>query len=330
MSLMWLCVAFSLLTFKAVALRFAPTQQTQQIPYDLIEDDWVEDEEEFAIPGLVQTVDKSKMPVEQFDLNANPAWCNRSRYILPSLEDRMDKKQSTCSSAHVPRGVEYDEKFPYGRLVSLNGNLWFYVEIPKTGSSTVKKMISESIVPYNNATYTSEQDVAGIKAFMFTRHPITRFVSGYGTIMNRACGKNGGPQEWKTLCQMDEPVRFSTFVRIFAERGTGILDMVVGVDAKSWVMFHVFSSTWFRNFWPGPINFIGQVETFADSLADFNKLTGMSFKLPHSNRNEGGINQTMLLQQTAAIQTLHGFFHDEIKSFGYAPLDLKALAGAEE
>jgi len=320
---MRLCAACSLLVVKAVSFSLKSITQEQEAPPSFTGDDRFDDMWEVAFPGLVETVSRGKTDPSSFEVSA---WCNRSRYIRPSFEDGLEHR-GTCSSTHVL------QNYQYGKLVRLNGQLWFWVEIPKTGSTAVRGMIEDFVVPDSQDRargYVSENDVAGINAFMFVRHPVTRFLSGYGTVIHRTCFAHGVTKEWDAICNMVEPERFSTFVRIFAERGSGIDGLLEGSGIQH-RMRHIFSMTWFRNLWPGQISFLGQSDHYLDALADFSNRTGVTFAAVRKNTDEGGkvhINRTMLLQQQVAMQTLHEIFHDDMISFGYTALDLRALAGA--
>merc|ERR1712032_820356 len=72
-----------------------------------------------------------------------------------------------------------------------------------------------------------------LKAFAFVRHPLDRFVSGYGTVMRRllimaARGeKLGGKcmsRELYRIVHLPEPQRFRTFVDFFLARPEAWID----------------------------------------------------------------------------------------------------------
>mmetsp|Transcript_30230 Transcript_30230/g.59216 ORF Transcript_30230/g.59216 Transcript_30230/m.59216 type:complete len:421 (+) Transcript_30230:110-1372(+) len=175
-----------------------------------------------------------------------------------------------------------------------------YVEIPKTGSSLVKYQLGSLLdkcgpsKKYGNAVVIADRDWYGLRppeslerneeAFAFIRHPVKRFISGYGTIMRRLGRKENqerlrgfvfewgmkklkGMKELKRIWSLPEPERFDVFVDHYLELGDGLLMYDFGGNCP--LMAHVLSQTWFLNLYSKPIKYIGRTETLNDDYRHF-------------------------------------------------------------
>lgn len=296
-------------------------------------DDWFEDISKFdaAILGVEHAARSGgpKTPPK----SARSAWCARSRHIVPSPEDLLARRKK-CSNKHVLRRREFNKcGNGYGRYIrNAKDDVLFYVEIPKTGSSSVKSMIKEHLDTTGLRIPRGESDVGGTRAFAFVRHPVTRFVSGYGTIINRTQDQGDLGPHLRFLQNMTEPQRFNKFVELFVKHGTRILQWYTGPtrsskSTSSWapgnncVFHHVMSQTWFLNFWPGPVQ-LYDVDNFADEVRKLGAFAGLNLTLPQVNQHEGShlVDRDVIMQQNRSLQLLHEYFRTEMSQFGYKSL----------
>lgn len=265
-------------------------------------------------------------------------WCPRSPFIEPSPEDLLFQSES-CSDQHVIGKQELNENpcpNVYGRWFNNSENKkFFYVEIPKAASSTVKLMLDGSqsgaeSSSWFDTTFTPfrNTDAENIPAFAFIRHPIPRFISGYGTIVNRMHAKTQKDcvdPELHFLFDTPEPQRFNMFVDLFVKHGAGILKLYHCAEldptkkVSPCVMHHVMSQTWFLNLWPGPVD-VYHVETMAADMATISQNTKITFRVPPIlNRNEGNLNRGLIMAQHDSLAKLHLYFKKDMERFGYQP-----------
>jgi len=277
---------------------------------DMDTEDWFEDISAF---DLNQHIGMQSYRHTSNDYNLT--WCARSSFIMPSQEDFL-RQRTACSNTHLLRHIEFDGcncNNPYGRFIQGPRHKFFYIEIPKTGSSSVKIMIdrygADHAIPLNEA------DIGSTKAFAFIRHPITRFLSGYGTVIRRL--KSIDPV-LKSVLNMPEPQRFNEFVDLFVKQGEKMVPLYCS-PRTGCILQHVMSQTWFLNFWPGPID-LYRVEGFVDEVTRLAEFTQLDLSLPHANSNEGHTHKNLLMEQIASMQKLHSYFKADMTRFGYQPL----------
>jgi len=241
---------------------------------------------------------------------------------MPSQEDIV-RQRTACSNTHLLRHIEFDGcncDNPYGRFIEGPRHTFFYIEIPKTGSSSVKIMIDR--YGADHAIPRNEADIGSTKAFAFIRHPITRFLSGYGTIMRRLkvtlnMGSTSIDPVLKSVLYMPEPQRFNEFVDLFVKQGEKVV--LLYRSPGYCIMQHVMSQTWFLNFWPGPVD-LYRVEGFVDEVKRLAEFTQLDLSLPHANSNEGNPDKMLFMEQIASMQKLHSYFKADMTRFGYPPL----------
>jgi len=257
-------------------------------------------------------------------------------------------------------------------------NSFRYVEIPKSGSSFIKynmKALIEACKPRKaargakNSSLTAEivasSDWYGLVprerlpanevAFTFVRHPVRRFISGYGTIMTRfetaehQLRLGGMIFEWgklkhlrnmkrlREIWRMREPGRFDAFVSHYLQMGDQLLMYDFGSHCP--LMAHVLSQTWFLNLYAGRILHVGRAEKGmmdTDYVHFFTEVVGLQGDCvrafvdgarrsgAHSNRDEGRgrILQVEQYQKVArgSIERLNENFAIELKVFGFEPL----------
>ena len=129
------------------------------------------------------------------------------------------------------------------------------------------------------------EDVGRVTAFAVVRHPVTRFVSAYGTVINRLVTRNGKcnclgannrTHEMNVLLSKPEPERFNDFVVVYKERGIHMADFR---DHCMFVLNHVFSQTFYLNYFPGPIAYLGHAEDMEKTVEDIGKLMGVNLEM---------------------------------------------------
>lgn len=303
----------------------APSRKPADItldPNDPDSDDWIDGIIEFDTDRALGRIKVNST----LDVHSNDSWCARSHYIVPSQEDIVAKRKN-CSDTHI---LWHDEGFlcanPFGQhLRNKQNETFFYLEIPKTGSSTVRQMVMDHIVDPQPVVPMSELDVT-YKAFAFVRHPVMRFVSAYGTILNHVMDqyKRKRPtlsQPLEFLWHMDEPNRFNKFVKLFVKHGDEILKWYNSGTVPC-LMQHVLSQTWFLNFWPGPIE-LYDVDHFDEAVQKLDGYMKLNLTVPPSvNVREGKdlVDREMLMRQHDSIQMLNAYFEQDIRRFGYKPL----------
>lgn len=238
-----------------------------------------------------------------------------------------------------------------------------YVEIPKTGSSFLKyhvdALVSEcSLKNRQKARIISDRDWYGLKskndlqeelAFAFVRHPVKRFISAYGTVMNRLESSKNQQRlnsnfvfedlkmkdlrhmkVLKNIWETEEPKRFDVFVEYYLEHGDGLL--MYDFSGRCPLMAHVLSQTWFMNLYPGDILHIGKIEAPA-FLHLFSEVIGFRSEciskhlanLTHLNRAEGVgrfvlPTEQYLQQNRVSIEKLNKLFAAELDLFDYPPV----------
>lgn len=251
---------------------------------------------------------------------------------MPAPEHVINQ-DTRCSDTHIltsrgEHGIPCAYSDLYGRVIQGgDGQTYYFVEIPKTASSTVKSLMNplckegdkKTIGPgsgcgkFKQASLSTPEDVKNIKAFTFLRHPVMRFVSGYGTVVHRQ-------KEWKdpalrALLDLPEPERFNKFVQRYIRDGLEVLE-------KGGVVFtHLLSQTFFLDLWPGPLEFVGRVELFKESVAKLGQFIHSELRAPpHLTKNEGSLDKELILNASQSIQLVHNYFRLEMRRYGYQPL----------
>lgn len=260
-------------------------------------------------------------------------WCPRSKYIVPAPE-HMIHRDTKCSDTHIltqrgEHGIPCAYKDLYGRVVvGGDGETYYFLEIPKTASSTIKSLMNPLCKYGDKKTIGSgsgcgelhlpgvstPEDVKSIKAFTFMRHPVVRFVSGYGTVVHRE--KEWKDPELRKLLTLPEPERFIKFVDKYTKSGLEVLE-------KGGVVFtHLLSQTFFLDLWPGPIDFVGRTEMFQESVNKLSTFLHKNLTTPkHLTNNEGSLDKQLLMNASKSIQLVHDYFRIEMNRYGYKPLE---------
>lgn len=287
--------------------------------------------------------------------------CQRSRWIVASVEDALRGRQE-CDSEHLlhfHRSARTARcNCPFGRLLAVprtgEGAVSMYLHIWKNGGHAVKEALRDHEVHFETlrtdepsevhsyATYfgepfeqyveplVSERGTNGIYAFTFVRHPVWRFFSAYGTIIDRllqAQEENCGclSRQLQRILLLDEPERFDEFVSAFTALGDRIVEHYRCADHRC-IFAHAFSQVWFLNLWPGRFAYIGRFEQMSVDWARIADWLGLAnASLPWRNVGEGAsiMSQALwnsLLARRSSIQKLHDYYALDFKVLGYASL----------
>ncbi|GAB5359568.1 hypothetical protein AAMO2058_000554600 [Amorphochlora amoebiformis] len=312
---------------------------------------------------------KSMDPREVMKKDLPDTWpflwkCPGNPYAIPGPED-LASTRSTCLEIYEGAlGFMFlNRRYPE-EIVS-------YVENYKAGSTSIVETILRNRCPniqlkhlrpygmvncvipirrgYQNIT--QEYNLTKVKAFTIVRHPVKKFISGYGTAMIHfnIAGRRIRPPYLATLCKVEEPKRFVEFVNLFVEKGLDIVNPYLknGKLLNFWKSFeaagfmHMFSQTWFMSLYPGPIEYIGRVESIEEDMQyllqqHLHLNTTGEFLWKNSEESESKRNENNTIFQPpwkrsryltsddpdvrGAIDKLNRYFRVELRAFGYDPL----------
>ena len=172
---------------------------------------------------------------------------------------------------------------PYGRLAQ-GGN--FYLEVPKTGSTTMKARFKDGASATDDLPPGFPRSVT--KSFVFVREPLARMLSGYGTLVKRLKSRLLRRSWPAFMFETNEALRFKGFVDML----TSHTDEVLASEANNvdCVWQHVMSQMWFFNNYPAQITFVARMEQLEAELAAISLHLNVSFGTKgNSNVNEGGL-----------------------------------------
>jgi len=172
---------------------------------------------------------------------------------------------------------------PYGRLAQGDN---FYLEVPKTGSTTMKARFKDGASATDDLPPGFPRSVT--KSFVFVREPLARMLSGYGTLVKRL-KRRLLRRSWPAfMFETNEALRFKGFVDMLTSHTDEVLaSKANNVDC---VWQHVMSQMWFFNNYPAQITFVARMEQLEAELAAISLHLNVSFGTKgNSNVNEGGL-----------------------------------------
>jgi len=208
-----------------------------------------------------------------------------------------------------------DLKHPYGRFVDVADGTApvFFLEIPKTGSTSVKHWLQR---PFAENKRNKAFDVH--RSFTVVREPLQRFLSGYGTVRHRAA------RHWPFNASMSEADTFEAFVDLIRSEGDRL---VTSRPKEGCVWFHVMSQTWFIELLERPIDRVLRLERLEEDLAlllrDFPLLDPhnhtLSASLPsRANTVEGNFDTLTLLRTSPrGIRNALAYLRQDYACLGY-------------
>jgi len=210
-----------------------------------------------------------------------------------------------------PRSQACGMLHPYGRFVQSRDPQQprgiLYVEIPKTSSTTIKTWITAlckdpeyGTGSFETAKFSQMAPVFSKTQLSFTvvREPLSRFISGYGTIRNRVLlfGKHasypadGVKVDGKSylVSRAAEVNRFENFVKLVVDEGPMLQARHQKEADCRWC--HILSQMWFIEMYPQPINFVLHAETLEKDIGLLRR--HLPVRLPsvppgHRNSHEG-------------------------------------------
>merc|ERR1712166_95328 len=153
---------------------------------------------------------------------------------------------------------------PYGRLAQGDN---FYLEVPKTGSTTMKARFKDGASATDDLPPGFPRSVT--KSFVFVREPLARMLSGYGTLVKRLKSKLLRKAWPAFMFETNEALRFKGFVDMLTSHtDEALASKVNNVDC---VWQHVMSQMWFFNNYPAEITFVARMD-----------VQHLSRKVPHA------------------------------------------------
>jgi len=213
---------------------------------------------------------------------------------------------------------------PYGRLAQ-GGN--FYLEVPKTGSTTMKSRFKDGASATDDLPPGFPRSVT--KSFVFVREPLARMLSGYGTPVKRLKSRLLRRSWPAFMFETNEALRFKGFVDML----TSHTDEVLASEANNvdCVWQHVMSQMWFFNNYPAEITFVARMEQLEAELAAISLHLNVSFGTKgNSNVNEGDLDgvDVQHLSRTVphAVAKLLAHLSQDYECLQYPVPSIRALA----
>lgn len=325
----------------AAALRSRRSQGPNDEEFqDYLEDMW--ERRPSTGSSTVPTLEVKKVKIRSACTAAGE--CNQSRFAVPSQEDRITGANN-CSDNHTLAARDFMGPrclSQYGHLLKTcpGSNCSFYwLEIPSSGSSTMESMLyryfEEGAPSFGNFT---EKAVEGLRAFSFLRHPVSRFIGAYGRIVqyiSKVPSTNPDclTPELRELMALEEPMRFGRFVDLFIARGPAIAELYPCPENPC-LFSGLLSQTWFLNLWPGPLDYLGHVESIEEDVKELGDLLGVELRVPMKKRRkmvmrpsrdlrpsgDMSLNVDRLLLDSGRMRKLHDYFRHDMLQLGYSPL----------
>jgi len=263
-------------------------------------------------------------------------------WVVETPEDRAFGRKNCVSDYGVCWG-EFRNHI-YGRTCQCGDKTLQYIEIPKTGSSSVnalmRKLCKAPCQFKKGYKHITEETAKTYTTFTLMRHPVERFISGYGTIAfrganHRAEGILDLPENSRVrkMWEMDEPDRFHEFVNLFLETYDTLPNKYAPKGVLCGFFAHVLSQSFFWNVYPGDIHYTASTRNASAALNEmWEKAFGVQIhETIWANRDEGSKvtkdgekkrswKEEVMENDRVSIEKLNEFFKDEMETFGFEPL----------
>ena len=179
---------------------------------------------------------------------------------------------------------------PFGRFVNVIGSSqpWFYLEIPKAGSTSMKRWIGQFTNQLNKPR-TLKQKLPIRQSFTVVREPLNRFLSAYGTVRHRA-----KPKYPFNNTRLSESERFERFVDLLAAKGD---HLAMEHTDEGCIWYHPFSQLWFFELLDQPVTRILRLEKIETDLAEFLNETHLAGTNPSGAKRRGAKSSVPLTLQ---------------------------------
>eukprot|EP00466_Bigelowiella_natans_P015089 jgi/Bigna1/126391/aug1.2_g1099 len=187
----------------------------------------------------------------------------------------------------------------------------------------------------------NQTDLSNVTAVATVRHPVRRFISGYGTVMHRS-------RSYKQIFQADGDMGVDIMAPyIIDSNGSHTLTNALQVDT----LLHLMSQMLFLSRYPGKVHYLGQTENMKESISFVKKeLLGLENiddddddddddkeesseegkwrRCPDTEVRRNNVHESSgdmwssdrYLEEREAIDKLNRFFREEMEILGYDPL----------
>ena len=247
----------------------------------------------------------------------------------PATDVIVRTVEDAVANRSAPSGRRLRQPFgtcemPYGRLAQGDN---FYLEVPKTGSTTMKARFKDGASATDDLPPGFPRSVT--KSFVFVREPLTRMLSGYGTLVKRLKSRLLRRLWPAFMFETNEALRFKGFVDMLTSHtDEALASKDNNVDC---VWQHVMSQMWFFNLYPAEITFVAKMEQLEVELAAISSHLNVSFgSKGNSNFNEGDLDgvDVQHLSRTVphAVEKLLAHLSQDYECLQYPVPSIRALA----
>jgi len=213
---------------------------------------------------------------------------------------------------------------PYGRFGQ--GDT-FYMEIPKTGSTTLKARFTTKGTASDALPPGFPAQVQ--KSFAIVREPLDRMLSGYGTLVKRLQSRLVKRRWPPFLSEVDEAKRFEGFVDYLTSHTDE--ELASKNHNTDCVWQHVMTQMWFFDLYPNQVEFIGRLEELETELEFIRLRLNVTFgEKGNGNRHEGDLDDVDVqhLSRTVphAVEKLLAHLRQDYECLQYPMPSVEKLA----
>ncbi len=250
-----------------------------------------------------------------------PDFSPASSLIVRTVEDVVANR--SMPSDRVLRKQFGTCDMPYGRY-GQRGT--FYLEIPKTGSTTMKARFQSG----GRMHELPSKFPQGVKnSFAFVREPLTRMLSGYGTLVKRLRSRLRKKLWPAFLYEADESKRFEGFVNMLTSRTDR--DLASKDNNIDCVWQHVMTQMWFFNLYRAKVTYLARLEDLDTELHAIRLRLNVTFgDKGNSNKNEGELDgvdvQSLSRTVPHAVEKLLKHLRQDYECLQYPMPSIRALA----